>query len=256
MNEIKLELIKKIPYMSRHDANALVNRCLGENKYVEELLEYSSFVDGNIANKVIEAVINKDIELEKLLMAINPFTDKYLNDLIVRLCIQKKVSAEGLVGKAFPFTSVGVADEIAKYAIKEGCNPESLLNAAPPFVTADMAEQIFEYAFSKRINPGYFSNKDYSVLHSSIAEKIGVYVEQYNNNTDNDIQLRLVRVFNEAGVFLNPEDPNEPLLLDSLHYISIICEIENEFDVEISDEVLSENILSSFQDFLNLINKE
>lgn len=254
MSEIKLDSIKRIPVLSRQGANELANKILNENKYIEELLEYIGFVDGDIANRVIDAAIKNNIIIEKVLLSINPFTDKSLNDRVVRLCIKKGVNAEGIVGKAFPFTSLEVADEIAKYAIKEECNPESLLNAAVPFVTTDTAKQIFEYAFSKNINPEFFSNKDFSLIHPHITEMLTSYLNNVDDQVDFEaIQMRLIKVFNEAGIFLNSENYHEPLQLDSLHYISIICEIENEFDIEIPDEILSENILSTFQDFLNLV---
>lgn len=50
---------------------------------------------------------------------------------------------------------------------------------------------------------------------------------------------KLAKIFRESGIALNLENPDEALELDSLHYISIICEIENEFDAEISNEVIS-----------------
>ena len=254
MSEIKLESIKKIPVLSRQSANEIASNNLKENKYIEELLDYIGFVDGGIANRIIDAAIKNNIVIEKVLLSINPFTDKSLNDRVVRLCMKKGVNAEGIVGKAFPFISLDVADELSEYAIKEECNPESLLNAAVPFVSTDIAKRIFEYAFLKKINPEFFSNKDFSLIHPHIAEMVTSYLDNVDSQVNNEtIQMRLIRVFNESGIFLNSENYHEPLQLDSLHYISIICEIENEFDVEIPDEVLSENILSTFQDFLNLI---
>lgn len=75
----------------------------------------------------------------------------------------------------------------------------------------------------------------------------------YKETLDLKIQSRLLKIFNEAGIDLDETNIEEPLELDSLHYISIICEIENEFHIEVSDDVLQENQLSSFKDFLMLL---
>ena len=68
-----------------------------------------------------------------------------------------------------------------------------------------------------------------------------------------NIQNKLIDIFENTGICINREDTEELLDLDSLHYISIICEIENEFDVEIPDEMLSRNPLETFKDFEKMI---
>lgn len=70
------------------------------------------------------------------------------------------------------------------------------------------------------------------------------------------IQNKLLTIFNDTGIDLDTKNIDEPLDLDSLHYISIICEIENEFGIEVADELLNENKLSSFKDFLMLLEGE
>lgn len=72
-------------------------------------------------------------------------------------------------------------------------------------------------------------------------------------NRRSEIELQLKQIINESGVEMDMSNQNEDLNLDSLHYISIICEIEDVFDVEIPDEFLGENVLSSFNDFVQLI---
>ena len=67
------------------------------------------------------------------------------------------------------------------------------------------------------------------------------------------VKSRLEKLLNESGIQFDREKLDESLELDSLHYISIICEIENEFEIEVSDEVLLENKLESFNDFIKLI---
>ena len=72
-------------------------------------------------------------------------------------------------------------------------------------------------------------------------------------NKRSEIELQLKQIMNESGVEMDLSNPNEDLKLDSLHYISIICEIETVFDIEIPDEFLREKALSSFNDFVQLI---
>lgn len=67
------------------------------------------------------------------------------------------------------------------------------------------------------------------------------------------LQNKLLMIFNESGIDLDVTNIEEPLELDSLHYISIICEMENEFGIEVTDDVLHESRLSSFKDFLMLL---
>jgi len=74
--------------------------------------------------------------------------------------------------------------------------------------------------------------------------------------SDQSIEKRLKNILNESGIEFDTNNLDESLELDSLHYISIICEIENEFDITISDEILVENQLASFNDFLKLIKGE
>ena len=64
---------------------------------------------------------------------------------------------------------------------------------------------------------------------------------------------KLKQVFNDTGIFFDDEE--EDLELDSLHFISILCEIENAFDIEIPYEVMTSNELHSFGDFSRLVSK-
>ena len=66
-------------------------------------------------------------------------------------------------------------------------------------------------------------------------------------NRRSEIELQLKQIINESGVEMDMSNQNEDLNLDSLHYISIICEIEDVFDVEIPDEFLGENVLSEVE---------
>lgn len=72
---------------------------------------------------------------------------------------------------------------------------------------------------------------------------------------DDKLQI-LTEIFEEAGVYFASDKLDEKLELDSLHYVSIICDIEDHFDIEIPDEYLTTNPLLTLNDFLQLIDKQ
>lgn len=69
---------------------------------------------------------------------------------------------------------------------------------------------------------------------------------------ENKTQL-LIKIFNQAGIYLTEEDFEEELQLDSLQFITLIVEIENIFSIEISEKHYTDNTLRTFLDFLKLV---
>ena len=66
-----------------------------------------------------------------------------------------------------------------------------------------------------------------------------------------DISKRLMECFNNVGVFV---DSNDNFLLadvleDSLIFVTMIVEIEQEFQIEIPDEYLAVDRIASYRDF-------
>lgn len=67
------------------------------------------------------------------------------------------------------------------------------------------------------------------------------------------IQEKLMNIFKENGYLVDAENEYDQLELDSLQFISILCDIENDFDISIPEEYLSGKDLNTFSDFLELI---
>lgn len=67
------------------------------------------------------------------------------------------------------------------------------------------------------------------------------------------IREKLMNIFKENGYLVDAENECVQLELDSLQFISILCDIENDFDISIPDEYLSGNGLNTFWDFLEVV---
>lgn len=66
-----------------------------------------------------------------------------------------------------------------------------------------------------------------------------------------DIKNQVKTTFNNTGIFFVNED--EDLNMDSLHFISVLCEIEEVFGIEIPADIMTSDNLRTFSDFCNLI---
>ena len=69
-----------------------------------------------------------------------------------------------------------------------------------------------------------------------------------------NVKKRLEKVFNENGLTIDLDNQSSILELDSLQIISLFVSIEDEFNMEIPDEFLSREVLSSFNDFFAKVN--
>lgn len=74
-------------------------------------------------------------------------------------------------------------------------------------------------------------------------------------NLNIDTIQKLENIFNDMGIYLNKQDYNEDLDLDSLQFVSLIIAIEREFLIRISDSTLENQQLVNFNDFIEMINK-
>lgn len=68
-----------------------------------------------------------------------------------------------------------------------------------------------------------------------------------------NVKKRLEKVFNENGLTIDLDNQSSILELDSLQIISLFVSIEDEFNMEIPDEFLTREVLSSFNDFYEMI---
>ena len=68
-----------------------------------------------------------------------------------------------------------------------------------------------------------------------------------------DIKKQVQTAFNNTGIFFVNEE--EDLNLDSLHFISILCELEEAFGIEIPADIMTSDNLHTFGDFCDLVLK-
>lgn len=66
-----------------------------------------------------------------------------------------------------------------------------------------------------------------------------------------NIKNQIQTILNNTGIFCINEE--EDLNLDSLHFISLLCELEEAFDIEIPADITTSNNLHTFGDFCNLV---
>lgn len=266
MKQLSINEINSIPFMNRSKANEIAIKALSDDYDLNNIIGFLPFFDVDIANNILKEALKKNDNIEVLLMAINPFIDKYINDAITQKAMKNCINAEMIVGKVFPFVSIAVANKVAEYAINNDCNSESLINAAMPFVNREMADKVVLYAIEKKTDPEFLSMKVFPFVSQDIKCDLNGYIansacksrpmDDISNRIDSiktENIKKLEKIFRESGVALDVEKTDENLGMDSLHYISIICEMENEFGVEIPNEVFSENKLFSFNDFLQLL---
>ena len=266
MKQLNINEINSIPFIDHSRANEIALAALSDDYDLNPILGFLPFFDSEISNSIFKKALEQSANIEALLMAINPFTDKAINDAVAHKAMENSISAEAITGKVFPFVSLDVANEVAEYSMNKHCNSESLINAAMPFINRVVADKIVLYAIEKGTNPEFLSMKVLPFISEDIRRDLNKYLSKSgyepkssatlpneNESTEAAPIKRLEKIFRESGIVLDVEKPDEALNLDSLHYISIICEMENEFDVEIPNEVFSENKISSFNDFLQLL---
>ena len=68
-----------------------------------------------------------------------------------------------------------------------------------------------------------------------------------------NVKKRLEKVFNENELTIDLDNQSSILELDSLQIISLFVSIEDEFNMEIPDEFLTREVLSSFNDFYEML---
>ena len=69
------------------------------------------------------------------------------------------------------------------------------------------------------------------------------------------VDKRLKEIFQKNGYSINCGEENEQLELDSLQFISIMCDIENEFSLSVPDDFLSGKNMDTYSDILTMTEK-
>ena len=62
---------------------------------------------------------------------------------------------------------------------------------------------------------------------------------------------KLLEIFSDCGIYI--EDENEELKFSSLTFITVIVQIEQQFDIYVPDEYLNMELLKCFSDFIRMI---
>ncbi|MFA9396962.1 MAG: hypothetical protein ACERKV_01670 [Clostridiaceae bacterium] len=67
------------------------------------------------------------------------------------------------------------------------------------------------------------------------------------------VENKLVSIFETVGAYINSDDFDEIIQLDSLQFVSVILEIEETFMIRISADYYSYDELKTFNDYVKLI---
>lgn len=73
---------------------------------------------------------------------------------------------------------------------------------------------------------------------------------------ETSIVIRLNNIFEEMGIYIEPKDYEEPLQLDSLQFVNIVTEIEQEFLIRVINNYEDYELFKSFNDFYKYIMKQ
>ncbi|MDR2177562.1 MAG: acyl carrier protein [Treponema sp.] len=72
------------------------------------------------------------------------------------------------------------------------------------------------------------------------------------------VREKLLGILEESGLFIDQKSPEGDLdlreyIVDSVQFMSFVVEIENQFDIEIPDEVLAYDNLASLNGFITIV---
>ena len=67
------------------------------------------------------------------------------------------------------------------------------------------------------------------------------------------IKKRLKQIFESVGIYLDDDELDDELEIDSLQFVAVIVGIENEFLIRISNDFEDYSSLVTFNDFYNLV---
>ena len=68
------------------------------------------------------------------------------------------------------------------------------------------------------------------------------------------VQKKVKKIFESVGIYLDDNQLDEVLEIDSLQFVTIILEIETEFLIRLSNDFDDFSSLMSFNDFFRLVN--
>ncbi len=89
-----------------------------------------------------------------------------------------------------------------------------------------------------------------------LQDKYSDMMDRYGaRGVSKSIDQRIKIIFKHNGYAIEDGEESVQLQLDSLQFISIMCDIENEFDISIPDEVLSGENLGTYTDIFEMVSK-
>lgn len=74
------------------------------------------------------------------------------------------------------------------------------------------------------------------------------------NNVDKNKKI-LFDIFKSVGVYIDENNFNEKIEMDSLQFVNVIIQIEQEFMIRITEDYYNYEELVTFNDYINLINR-
>lgn len=64
---------------------------------------------------------------------------------------------------------------------------------------------------------------------------------------------KLQKIFEKNGIFVDEDEWEDPLEINSLQFVKLLVSIEEEFSIQIDEDYYSGEGLQSFSDFVNMI---
>ncbi|MBQ7688336.1 MAG: hypothetical protein IJT27_03865 [Clostridia bacterium] len=64
---------------------------------------------------------------------------------------------------------------------------------------------------------------------------------------------KLQKIFEKNGIFVDEDEREDPLEINSLQFVKLLVSIEEEFSIQIDEDYYSGEGLQSFSDFVNMI---
>ena len=68
-----------------------------------------------------------------------------------------------------------------------------------------------------------------------------------------DTAEKLQKIFEKNGIFVDEDEREDPLEINSLQFVKLLVSIEEEFSIQIDEDYYSGEGLQSFSDFVNVI---
>lgn len=257
---ITKDMLETIPYKNEEEAYLIVKQYINENSPIEDVLRYTHFLPVEGMNWIIEKAYAQNADISILINAITPYSEKILNEKIVYRALEENIDIGIVLRNAPPFVGTDVVDMIIRKAIECDYELETIVKGTLRYASHTVIDEISIYAINKKAKINVI---DYIYPYASYNTKkdLDSYRESLFNNQQSkenridktDIYETVKNIFLESGISFDEVNTDDQLEIDSLHSISIICELEDAFDILIPEEYFAENKLTCFSDYVDMI---